>query len=150
MLVTIPNFKTITSISRKLSIPEEAIERAVQDMESMGLLKRDGSAISAVAQDIHIDSEVEPQIDECRQKRFKTISWTAALGSKHLSVTQSWLKAILRQLIRHQDGKIKKYVEIEYRKKYVGVRRDPSLRSGYDSAEKASLFQRNLITEGSR
>ncbi len=57
MLVTIPNFKTITSISRKLSIPEEAIERAVQDMESMGLLKRDGSAISAVAQDIHIDSD---------------------------------------------------------------------------------------------
>ncbi|MEY4631259.1 MAG: hypothetical protein RIQ81_1379 [Pseudomonadota bacterium] len=57
MLATIPEFQSVKAISRKLSIDERTVEKTVADMEAMGLLKRDGSDLTAVLQNIHVDSD---------------------------------------------------------------------------------------------
>ena len=57
MLATIPEFRNVKAIARKLGLDEKTVEKTVTDMESMGLLKRDGSALTAVIQNIHVDSD---------------------------------------------------------------------------------------------
>jgi uncharacterized protein (TIGR02147 family) len=57
MLVTIPKYQNVRSIVDKLKVSKDAVEKAVFDLENMGLLKRDGSTVVATDKNIHINSD---------------------------------------------------------------------------------------------
>jgi uncharacterized protein (TIGR02147 family) len=56
VMISIPKLRSIRAIATKLKVPEDIVEKAVTDLENMGLVQRIGSALSLTQGNIHLDS----------------------------------------------------------------------------------------------
>lgn len=55
-LASIPEFQTIKALEQRLNLSREVLDKAIEDLERMELIRRDGSKVTPLAKNIHAAS----------------------------------------------------------------------------------------------